>query len=188
MSDRFVSFRNPSGQGLKPGWFIGVGIFFVLLGMLAWTDVVTTTLASVVVLGVLLIMAGMAQVLQSFMHRGLSVSGQWLSGIMGIFYIIAGLLMIEEPATGSVFLTAVLAGCLIFAGLSRTFWAAGHRGLSTWWTAAASGLVTLLVGILLYATLPWSGLSLFGTLIAVELIFAGIAAILFGMSLRKNAL
>ncbi|KXV31593.1 hdeD, partial [Gluconobacter japonicus] len=100
---------------------------------------------------------------------------------------LGGLLLIEEPATGSVFITAILAGCLIFAGISRAFWAAGHRTAGGWSLLAVSGIFTLLIGILLYMTLPWSGLWLIGTLIAIELLMAGISAILFGMSLRNRA-
>ena len=46
---------------------------------------------------------------------------------------------------------------------------------------------SLLVGIMLYMMLPWSGLWVVGTLIAVELIMHGVSWIQFGLSLRKTA-
>ncbi|KXV22545.1 HdeD family acid-resistance protein [Gluconobacter japonicus] len=188
MSNSFNTLQFPNNRsGLKPGWFIGVGAVLVVLGLLAAFDAVATTLASMVLLGVLLIIGGVAQVVQSFAHRGLPLPNQWLSGLVGGLYILGGLLLIEEPATGSVFITAILAGCLIFAGISRAFWAAGHRTAGGWSLLAVSGIFTLLIGILLYMTLPWSGLWLIGTLIAIELLMAGISAILFGVSLRNKA-
>ena len=48
-----------------------------------------------------------------------------------------------------------------------------------------SGLITLLIGLLVYATLPWSGLWVIGTLIAVELVIHGITWVQFGLMLRR---
>ncbi|GBQ89127.1 HdeD family acid-resistance protein [Gluconobacter albidus] len=186
MSDSFKTLRFTNPQGLKPGWFIGFGAFLIVLGILAALDTIATTLASMVILGALMIVGGVAQIMQSFAHRGLPVPNQWLSGLIGGLYILGGILLIEEPATGSIFITAILAGCLIFAGLARTFWAGGHRNNRSWIMLAFSGLITLLVGILLYMTLPWSGLWLIGMFIAVELLMAGFSTALFGLSLRNN--
>ena len=38
---------------------------------------------------------------------------------------------------------------------------------------ALSGLISIVIGILLYASLPWSGLWVLGTLIGVELLVQG---------------
>jgi len=40
------------------------------------------------------------------------------------------------------------------------------------------------VGILVYSTLPWSGLWVLGTLIAVELLIQGAGWLHFGIALR----
>ena len=45
----------------------------------------------------------------------------------------------------------------------------------------------LVVGVMLYATLPWSGLWVVGTLIAVELIVQGVSWLQFGLALRRRA-
>ena len=47
------------------------------------------------------------------------------------------------------------------------------------------GLVSIGVGIALYITLPWSGLWVLGTLIAIELIMHGAAWLEFGLGLRR---
>ena len=46
-------------------------------------------------------------------------------------------------------------------------------------------MITFLIAILLYSTLPWSGLWVLGTLIAVELAIQGITWIQFGLMLRR---
>ena len=59
-------------------------------------------------------------------------------------------------------------------------WHMGGSGL-----LLLGGLVSAGVGIALYLTLPWSGLWVLGTLIAVELIFHGAAWFEFGLALRR---
>jgi uncharacterized membrane protein HdeD (DUF308 family) len=51
----------------------------------------------------------------------------------------------------------------------------------------ASGVISLLVGLMLYWTLPWSGLWVVGTLIAVELVVHGVSWLQFGLTLRRTA-
>jgi uncharacterized membrane protein HdeD (DUF308 family) len=47
-----------------------------------------------------------------------------------------------------------------------------------------SGIVSIVVEYLLYANLPWSGLWLLGTLIAMELLLQGSSWLYFGIALR----
>jgi uncharacterized membrane protein HdeD (DUF308 family) len=42
------------------------------------------------------------------------------------------------------------------------------------------------VGLALYLTLPWSGLWLIGTFVAVELIVSGVSWVQFGLALRAT--
>jgi len=177
---------RPGVPGLKPEWFIGLGAVFLVLGVLAFVDAVLTTLVSVVFLGIVLIIAGCVQLGQSFAHREVPLARWWLPAVTGALYVLGGAVLIREPVTGSVFLTAFLAGCLIFSGVTRAVWAAGHRSLNNWWGVVLSGVVTLLVGILVYVTLPWSGVWLIGTFIGIELVIGGVSAIAFGVALRNG--
>ena len=58
-----------------------------------------------------------------------------------------------------------------------------RRGFKYW--KLASVLFVIGVGIALYITLPWSGLWVLGTLIAIELIMHGAAWLEFGLGLRR---
>ena len=194
MSGRRIDLSSTiSRTAPRAGWFIALGIAFVLLGVLAWADVVATTLASTVLIGLLLLLAGIVQLVHAAAHHGPGPragrrTGVWLPALIGLLYLLGGLSILREPVTGSVLLTAFLAGCLIFAGLARAVWAAGHRQLAGWWSLLLSGLVALGIGILVYVSLPWSGLWLLGTVGAVELIVGGVAALTFGLSLRRREL
>ncbi len=194
MSGRRIDFRSiVTRPAPRAGWFIALGIVSVLLGVLAWADVVVTTLASTILIGLLLIAAGIVQLVHALAHHGDGGpvhrrTGVWLPALIGALYVLGGIVILREPVAGSVLLTTLLAGCLIFAGLARAVWAGGHRQIAGWWSLLLSGLVALAVGILVYVSLPWSGLWLLGTLVAVELVVGGVAALGFGLSLRRREL
>ena len=165
------------------GWFLGLGIIQIVAGLLCWIDVVGASLAGVVVIGALLLVGGVFQVIHAFTVRGWS--GFLLHVLMGILYVVGGLLLMDEPVRGSLIITIVISVLLIVSGVARLMMAATHRHMPGLWLVILSGVVSLVVGVMLYASLPWSSLWVLGTLIAIELVFHGIAWIQFGLALKK---
>ena len=74
-------------------------------------------------------------------------------------------------------------------GVVRIVLALQNRNIKAWGLILLSGIVSIVVGYLLYANLPWSGLWLLGTLIAMELLLQGSSWLYFGIALRfaRNA-
>jgi uncharacterized membrane protein HdeD (DUF308 family) len=175
--------RGPAGAAHRWGWFVALGLALVVIGAVAWFEVVAVTLVSVIFIGAALLVGGAFQILQAFMVRGWS--GFLLHVLMGLLYILGGFLIMAEPVTGAVVITVFLAVCLGMAGILRILLALQHRELTGWWLMLFSGVITFLIAILLYSTLPWSGLWVLGTLIAVELAIQGITWIQFGLMLRR---
>lgn len=165
------------------GWFLILGILQIIVGVLCWIDVVAASIAATVVIGALLLLGGMFQVIQAFTVRGWS--GFLLHVLMGIFYVVGGLLLMDEPIRGSLIITIVISVLLIVSGVARLVMAATHRHMPGLWLVVLSGVVSFIVGVLLYASLPWSSLWVLGTLIAIELVFHGIAWVQFGLTLKK---
>jgi uncharacterized membrane protein HdeD (DUF308 family) len=177
----------PSSPGAAPshrwGWFVGLGILQMIIGFLCWIDVVAASLAATVVIGALLLIGGMIQVIHAFSVRGWS--GFLLYVLMGILYVVGGLLLMDEPVRGSLIITVVISVLLIVSGVARLVMAATHRHMPGLWLVILSGVISLVVGVMLYLSLPWSSLWVLGTLIAIELVFHGIAWIQFGLALKK---
>ena len=177
----------PAAPGAAPshrwGWFVGLGILQVIVGLLCWIDVIAASIAGVLIIGILLLLGGVFQVIHAFTVRGWS--GFLLHVIMGFLYVVGGLLLMDEPVRGSLIITIVISVLLIVSGGARLGMAATHRHMQGLWLVVLSGIVSLLVGIMLYATLPWSSLWVIGTLIAIELVFHGISWIQFGLVLKK---
>jgi len=183
MTSSNLSPSGPAGAAHRWGWFVVLGVLLIALGIFAWIEVVAVTLAGVILLGAAMLVGGVFQIIHSFAVRGWS--GFLLHVLMGVLYIIGGFLIMAEPVQGAVVVTVFVAVCLAIAGIMRMVLAVQHRELTGWWLMLFSGLITLLIGLLLYAALPWSGLWVIGTLIAVELVIQGITWVQFGLMLRR---
>lgn len=176
-------------QGRRPqtgwGWFVALGIAQLALGVVAWFDVIAFTIAGVIFIGALVLVAGIFQVVHAFMER------EWgsfaLHLLIGILYVIGGFLLMDEPLRGSVLITILVAAALIIGGVLRIVIGIQHRHMPGWGLMIVGGIISLIVGVMLYLMLPWSGLWVVGTLIAIELIVHGVSWIQFGLALRRTA-
>jgi uncharacterized membrane protein HdeD (DUF308 family) len=104
--------------------FIALGIVLIVLGVLAWQDVVAVTVASAIVVGSILVVAGVFQIIHAFMTR------QWgfIFGLLsGVLYLFGGLLITNEPVRGAIVLTLLLAAVVIVGGVVRIVLALRHR-------------------------------------------------------------
>ena len=171
----------------KWGWFVALGIAMIALGVAAWLDVVTVTIAGTIFIGASLLVGGALQIIHAFMTK--EWRGFILSLFCGILYLAGGLLIMNEPVQGALFLTLLVVAALVVGGIIRIVLALQHRNIAAWGLILLSGIVSIVVGYLLYASLPWSGLWVLGTLIAVELLIQGSSWLYFGIALRfvRNA-
>ena len=184
MSDLTAS-ADHSRPRTRWGWFVALGIVQLVLGAIAWFDVIAFTIAGVIFIGALVLVAGVFQIVHAFMDR------EWgafaLHVLVGVLYIIGGFLLMDEPLQGSVVITILVAAALVIGGILRIAIGVQHRHAPGWALLIVSGVISLLVGVMLYMTLPWSGLWVVGTLIAVELIMHGVSWVQFGLALRRSA-
>jgi uncharacterized membrane protein HdeD (DUF308 family) len=178
-----------AGITAKWGWFVALGVGLVLLGILALGDVVTFAVISVIFIGAMLLVGGIFQILHAFMTKDWRAFA--LDLFMGVLYVIAGLLVMREPVKGSVVLTLFVIAALLVGGIVRIIVSLQHRRMSHWWLLLLGGVVSVILAviltIMLFGMLPWSGLWILGTLIAVELLVQGLAWIAFGVALRGLA-
>lgn len=153
--------------------------------MIAWFDVIAFTIAGVIFIGALLLVAGVFQIIHAFMDR--EWRGFLFHLLAGALYVIGGFLIMDEPIQGALVITILVSASLIVGGIFRIVIAVRHRPMPGWGLLVAGGLISVVLGVMLYATLPWSGLWVVGTLIAVELIVQGACWLQFGLALRRTA-
>jgi uncharacterized membrane protein HdeD (DUF308 family) len=179
-----INIQGTAGANIaaKWGWFIVLGIALIALGVIAWLNVGAVTIAGTIFIGATLLVGGAVQIIHAFMTK--EWRGFVLSLFCGVLYLIGGLLIMNEPVQGALVLTLLAAAALIVSGVVRIVLALQHRTMPAWSLVLLSGIVSIVVGCLLYASLPWSGLWVLGTLIAVELVVQGASWLYFGLALR----
>jgi uncharacterized membrane protein HdeD (DUF308 family) len=188
MSDVTADSR-PHGLGYAPithkwGWFVALGIGLILAGMFAFADTVAFTLISVIFIGASFLVGGLFQVIHAIMTKGWKDFA--LNLFCGLITIAGGFLIMMEPVQGSLIITMFLAAALVVGGLLRLVMAVRHRQVKYWWLMAIGGLISAGLGVLIYMTLPWSSLTLLGTLVGIELVIQGMTWLQFGLALRRH--
>ena len=163
------------------GWFLGLGILFIILGFLAIGASTLVTIASVIFLGSLLLIGGVVQTAYTFGIR--DWSGFFLSLLSGILYGVVGFFMIFHPAASAVSLTLLIAAFYIIGGIFRTISAASMR-FEHWGWALFSGLIKLALGMLILFGWPDTGLWVIGLFIGIDLIFYGWFWVLLSLTAR----
>jgi uncharacterized membrane protein HdeD (DUF308 family) len=165
---------------------IFLGVLRVILGFLAIMAPLIAGLAIEIIVGVLVLLGGIGAVVNAFRVRpwetGLFV------GLAGALAIVCGILLLLHPLAGLSFLTMLLAVYFILEGatalaLAFRLSSAGARG-ALW--AGLSGVLSLLLGILIWAQWPLSGVWAVGTLVGINLLFTGWTAIALGLQTRGS--
>ena len=170
----------------KWGWFVALGIGELILGGIASVNLLAANLASVLVIGAAVFVAGIFQIIHAFSARGVSGVLFWL--LAGLVYAAAGAIILYDPVFASLTLSLTAGVFLVAAGIMRV-WAGVHaRPASGWGWLVAAGVLTFGVGVVVVAAWPAIGLWFLGAMLVVDLIFQGWGLIAFGVALRARSL
>jgi uncharacterized membrane protein HdeD (DUF308 family) len=153
------------------GWIMALGIFFVALGTIGLGMLFAMTLASILYLGILLLVGGGVQVVQAFSFHGWRNIVSHL--LMGALYLFAAYVVIQNPVAASATLTLFLASALIVLGIVRGATAIMHREYRQWGWLLFSGIVSVALGIMIMAQWPATGFWVIGLYVAIDMIFHG---------------
>ena len=164
------------------GWLMAFGIASIILGSIGLGMSFALTLASMVLFGALLVAGGLFQILDAFKCRGWKGSAWHI--LIGLLYVVGGVIIMIDPVLASETFTLVLAAVLIAVGLLRLIIAFQLRPSKGWYWPLISGLVSLALGGVILAQWPASGLFVIGLIIAIELIFNGWAYLFVALAAR----
>ena len=169
----------------KRGWIIALGIIYVIAGLIALGSVVMATVVRVFVVGIMMLIAGVAEVIHAFQVKSWGKFLFWL--ILGGLYIVAGFVTFENPLLAAALLTLMLGVALVASGIMRIILAFSMKEGTPWIWVVLSGIITLLVGLIILAHWPVSRLFVLGIFLGIDLVFAGASWIGIGLGLRKRA-
>ena len=184
MTNIDTSLRDQIGEARsKWGWFVALGVLLLLFGLFAFYNVLAATLASVLVVGTMMLIAGIAEIVHAFYVRTWS-HFFWLL-LSGILYAVAGFFAFRNPLLASAVLTLLLAISLIASGALRVVFALGQKAKKSWGWVLVGGIVTILAGLVIAIGWPVNSLWILGLFLAVDLTFQGWALIATGFALRR---
>ena len=169
----------------KSGWIVALGVVDVIAGLIALGSVVFATVVTVFVVGVMMLLAGVAEVISAFQIKSWGKFLLWV--LLGVLYIVAGFATFENPLLAAALLTLLLGFALIASGVMRIVLAFSMKQEMPWVWVAVSGVITLLLGLVILAHWPVSGLYILGLFLGIDLIIAGLGWIGIGLGLKRHA-
>jgi len=163
------------------GWYLALGIVLVALGTVAVAFAAFVTLASVVLFGWLLLVAGGMAAGHAFWRK--RWGGFFIDLLSGVLYVVVGLMIVAHPGASAAGLTLLIAFCLMFGGITRILIAltvaVPHRG----WLVF-HGVIVLLLGMAIWHDWPLSGMWVIGLFLGIEMILNGWTLVMLGLAVR----
>lgn len=166
------------------GWFVALGIAFIVLGFVALAHVLASTVATALYVGLLIAVGGVVQVIHAFRVQTWGRFLYWL--LAGLLYVVAGGLIFANPLLGAGVLTLLIGVSLSVEGIFRIVAGIGSRPGSGWGWIVFSGLITLLLGLIIIARWPVNSVYILGLFLGVDLIVNGVGTLAFGLALREK--
>lgn len=166
-----------------PGALIGLGILFIVLGMIGVAGQTLFSFVSINVLGAFLIVGGVLQGAHALKSHGWKSVG--IQALLAVMYIAAGLYSWAFPIPALEVITLWLAAIFFVTGFLRLVSAFQHRLFSEWFWLVLSSAISILLGVMIMNSFPSSSLWLPGLLIAVELLLQGWSMLFLGLAARS---
>jgi uncharacterized membrane protein HdeD (DUF308 family) len=163
-------------------WFALLGGALIVLGVVALAYSLAATIVTTLIFGWMLLIGGVFYLVGAFFTRGWG--GFFLSLLAGVLHLAVGVIVVNHPAEAAVVYTLVLAVFFFVEGLFRVVAALAGR-FRHWGWMLLSGLVTLLLGVLIWRDWPFSGLWVVGTFVGINLIFSGASDLALGLHAKN---
>jgi uncharacterized membrane protein HdeD (DUF308 family) len=169
----------------KWGWIVALGVVFLIAGFIALGSAVAATASAVMIVGIMMIMGGAAEIFAAFSVKGWGKFILWM--LLGALYVGAGIIAIGNPFAAATILTLMLGAALVAGGVLRIFLAFSMKSAGKpWGWVVVSGLVTLLMGAMIIAQWPASSFFVLGIFLGIDLIFIGSGWVTMGLALKNR--
>ncbi|MFV0480770.1 MAG: HdeD family acid-resistance protein [Campylobacteraceae bacterium] len=163
-------------------WIIIFGILLVILGVILLSYLFITSIVAMYFFGSMMILGGILQIFSAIKMYDGTNKIFWI--IIGGLYCLVGFLTLINPIVASMFLTTLIAFGFMFVGVFRIVAAIALRPINSWQWSLFSGVLSLLTGILIYAT-PDSFTWVIGLFISIDIIFQGVIYTSIGFALKS---
>ena len=160
-----------------------LGVVAIILGVLAMLMPVLAGASVVLFLGVLVLAAGIVRIIWAFGSD--SVGKGMLKFAVGVLTLLCGIVLLAHPLLASVVLTLVLAIYFVVDGIVEIVAGIKRRPGLGWMWMLVGGIVSILLGVIIWRQFPLSGIWAIGILLGIKMLFVGIIMIMAGSAIRS---
>jgi uncharacterized membrane protein HdeD (DUF308 family) len=165
------------------GWSMVWGILMIICGVLAIAMPFASSVGIVIVLAWLILFAAVCHLVFAFQSQ--SIGGFLWQVLLAIVYGCAGVYMLMHPLLGVISLTLLLAIFFLVEGVVEIIFYFKISGAANAGWVLFDGIVTLILGLLIWRRLPSSSVWVIGTLVGISLIFSGISRFMLLSAVRR---
>lgn len=160
-----------------------IGVLLIVLGIVAVAQPAVSTIFAETWFALILISAGAAKLGYAFQTRN---SGGFVwKLLLSILYIAIGLMLFVSPLKGVLTLTLLLGSFLLTEGVFNLILAFRLRGQQNWTWVLVDGIITLLLGGMIWFQWPFNAPWLIGTLVGASVLFTGISRVMLSLNTRS---
>jgi uncharacterized membrane protein HdeD (DUF308 family) len=165
------------------GFSIFLSILLIVTGLLAILLAAETTIAVVIILAWLLMIGGIIQFVHAFKSKGVGMT-IWKI-VVALAYFLTGLFLRMELGIGLAALTFALVFFFLIEGVTSlvAFFRGGKSGGSAW--LLINGILTLLLGVLIWVHWPSSALWIIGVFVGFNLLMNGVTRLMLTLAVRR---
>jgi uncharacterized membrane protein HdeD (DUF308 family) len=162
-----------------------LGIVLIALGVAAVLAPVVAGSALVIVIGFILLLAGIVPIVRELKAEASMEKAIGL--ILGIITALTGIAVIGHPLFGLAFLTLLLVGYFVAEGVWKILVSFRYKPAAGWKWLLVSGVLSLILGLLIWRQWPVSGMWAVGVLVGVNLLGTGLALVTLASTLKSLA-
>lgn len=156
-----------------------IGILLIALGLVAAVLPVVSTLFAETWIAVIIATAGVTKLVYAFQSR--DRGGFVWKLLLSILYIATGIMLFVYPRTGILTLTLLLGSFLLTEGVFELILAFRLRPQPNWTSVLVNGIITLVLGAMIWFQWPFDAPWILGTLVGISILFSGISRVMLSL-------
>jgi uncharacterized membrane protein HdeD (DUF308 family) len=169
-------------KALRDSWFwfllLGVGLMVLGAAVLSYTGMVWATLATAFVFGCFMVVGGIFYIVGAFFTRGWG--GFFLSLMAGVLHLAVGAIILEHPVDAVILFTLLMAAFFFVEDMFRIIAALAGQ-FRHWGWMLVNGIITMLLGVLIWQRWPFDALYVVGLFLGIDLVVSGANYIALGL-------
>ena len=173
MEARDLEVREAAGEASKWWWmWLLTGILWVVISLVILQFRTSSVSTVGIIIGIMFLFAGLQDFAMMFMAEG----WRWLWAIFGVIFVIAGIVSLASPKNTVAAFADILGFLFLLVAIFWIIEAFATREVNPlWWMGLIAGILMVIIAF-------WTGSQLLVTKVYTLLVFAGIWAMLHGIT------